>query len=219
MEVLKKVQTIADKEVSKVKSAFNVINVPLKRKGLYFNALANSKKGSKGGLYVPDRKHEVRDKKIDKKISKIFESVDDLEYYREVIKTVPIGKPVWSYWVTSQYGRRSDPFNKKAASHKGVDLASRTGNKIKVKAKGKVIKAGMAGGYGNLVVIDHGNGFQTKYAHLNKIYVKKGDYLEYDDTIGEVGTTGRSTGPHLHYEVIYMGKDVDPMPFIKAKIS
>lgn len=219
-EVLERVKQIADKEVSKIKSAFTTINVPLKRKGLYFNALANSKKdGGRGGLFVPSRKHEVKDKKIDDKISMIFQSVEDLEYYREVVQYIPMGKPVWSYWVTSHYGTRSDPFNKKAASHKGVDLASRTGNKIKIKAKGKVIKAGVSGGYGNLVVVDHGNGFQTKYAHLNKIYVKKGDYLEYDDTIGEVGTTGRSTGPHLHYEVLYMGKDVDPMPFIKAKIS
>ena len=81
-----------------------------------------------------------------------------------------------------------------------MDLASRTGNKIKVKAKGKVTRAEYAGGYGNLVVVDHGNGFQTKYAHMNKIYVKKGQYVEYD-------------------EILYMGKNVDPMPFLKAKIS
>lgn len=161
----------------------------------------------------------VKDKELDDKISKIFESYDDLEYYREVVQYIPIGKPVWSYWVTSQYGSRSDPFNGKRARHKGMDLASRTGNKIKVKAKGKVTRAEYAGGYGNLVVVDHGNGFQTKYAHMNKIYVKKGQYVEYDETLGEVGTTGRSTGPHLHYEVLYMGKNVDPMPFLKAKIS
>lgn len=115
----------------------------------------------------------VKDKELDDKISKIFESYDDLEYYKEVVQYIPIGKPVWSYWVTSQYGSRSDPFNGKRARHKGMDLASRTGNKIKVKAKGKVTRAEYAGGYGNLVVVDHGNGFQTKYAHMNKIYVKK----------------------------------------------
>ncbi len=219
MEVLERVQRIADKEIGKIKSAVNSINVSLKNKGLYFNALANSKKKNSGGPYVPERKNMVRDKQIDAKISKIFESVDDIEYYREVVKYIPLGKPVWSYWVTSRYGSRSDPFNGKRARHKGMDLASRTGNKIKIKARGKVTRAEYAGGYGNLVVVDHGNGFQTKYAHLNKIYVKKGDYLEYDDTIGEVGSTGRSTGPHLHYEVLYMGKNVDPMPFIKAKIS
>lgn len=220
MEVLERVKQIADKEVSKIKSAFATINVPLKRKGLYFNALANSKKdGGRGGAYIPSRKHKVQDKKINDKMSAIFESVDDLEYYRDVVQSIPLGKPVWSYWVTSHYGTRADPFNKKAAAHKGLDLSSRTGNKVKVKAKGKVTKAEYSGAYGNLVVVDHGNGFQTKYAHLNKIYVKKGAYLEYDATIGEVGTTGRSTGPHLHYEVLYMGKDVDPMAFIKAKVS
>ena len=73
-------------------------------------------------------------------------------------------------------------------------------------------------GYGNNVIIDHGNGFVTKYAHLHKIYVKKGDYLKLDDIIGEVGNTGRSTGPHLHYEILYKGQPVDPLPFMQAKI-
>lgn len=220
MEVLERVEKIAGSEMNKIKSAINSINASLKSKGLYFNALANNKKkNNSGGPYVPDRRTLVKDKKLDDKISAIFEHVEDLEYYKEVVQYIPLGKPVWSYWVTSHYGSRSDPFNGKRARHKGMDLASRTGNKIKIKAKGKVIRAEVAGGYGNLVVVDHGNGFQTKYAHLHKIYVKKGDYLEYDDTIGEVGTTGRSTGPHLHYEVLYMGKNVDPMPFLKAKIS
>ena len=220
MEVLERIDGVADKEISKIKSAINSINQALKSKGLYFNALANSKrKNNSGGPYIPDRRNLVKDKKIDDKISAIFKNYDDLEYYKEVVQYIPMGKPVWSYWVTSQYGTRSDPFNGKRARHKGMDLASRTGNKIKVKAKGKVTRAEFAGGYGNLVVVDHGNGFQTKYAHMHKIYVKKGQYVEYDDTLGEVGSTGRSTGPHLHYEVLYMGKNVDPMPFLKAKIS
>ena len=220
MEVLERIDGVADKEISKIKSSINSINQALKSKGLYFNALANSKrKNNSGGPYIPDRRNLVKDKKIDDKISAIFKNYDDLEYYKEVVQYIPMGKPVWSYWVTSQYGTRSDPFNGKRARHKGMDLASRTGNKIKVKAKGKVTRAEFAGGYGNLVVVDHGNGFQTKYAHMHKIYVKKGQYVEYDDTLGEVGSTGRSTGPHLHYEVLYMGKNVDPMPFLKAKIS
>ena len=86
-------------------------------------------------------------------------------------------------------------------------------------AKGKVTRAEYAGGYGNLVVVDHGNGFVTKYGHMNKIYVKKGQYVDVEDVLGEVGSTGRSTGPHLHYEVLFQGRNVDPMPFVKAKIS
>lgn len=218
IEVLEQVEKISSREVNKIKSAINEINVPLKKRGLYFNALANSKKNNKGGPYIPAPKTKLEDRKLNNKVSKILKNVSDWEYYKEVVQYVPLGKPVWSYWASSQYGGRNDPFNGKKSYHKGVDLASRTGNKIKVQAKGKVIRAEYANGYGNLVEIDHGNGFVTKYGHLHKIYVKKGQHLEYNDTIGEVGSTGRSTGPHLHYEVLYQGKDVDPMPFIKAKI-
>ncbi len=218
MEVLEKVSKISSREVGKIKGAFSEINVPLKKNGLYFNPLANRKNG-KGGLFVPEPRPQIRDKQINAKIEAIFSDVEDLDYYKEVAQYVPLGKPVWSYWVTSPYGGRPDPFNKKKARHKGVDLASRTGNKIKSMAKGKVTRAEYAGGYGNLVVVDHGNGFVTKYGHMNKIYVKKGQYVDVEDVLGEVGSTGRSTGPHLHYEVLFQGHNVDPMPFVKAKIS
>ena len=218
MEVLEKVSKISSREVGKIKGAFSEINVPLKKNGLYFNPLANRKNG-KGGLFVPEPRPQIRDKQINAKIEAIFSDVEDLDYYKEVAQYVPLGKPVWSYWVTSPYGGRPDPFNKKKARHKGVDLASRTGNKIKSMAKGKVTRAEYAGGYGNLVVVDHGNGFVTKYGHMNKIYVKKGQYVDVEDVLGEVGSTGRSTGPHLHYEVLFQGRNVDPMPFVKAKIS
>lgn len=218
MEVLEKVSKISSKEVGKIKSAFKKINVPLKKQGLYFNPQAN-RKNAKGGLFEPEKTPKLRDKEISKKISEIYKDVDDLEYYKEIVRFVPLGKPVWSYWLTSPFGGRADPFNKKRARHKGVDLASRTGNKIKTMAQGKVTRAGFAGGYGNLVEVDHGNGFKTKYAHMNKIYVKKGQQVEAQDVLGEVGNTGRSTGPHLHYEILYRGVPVDPMPFMKAKIS
>ncbi len=217
LEVFEKLRAISSKEVEKLRSTFNSINAPLKKHGLYFNPLAN-KKDSKGGLFIPESSL-FNDKNIDDKVSQIYQNVENYEYYKEVLKHLPLGQPVWSYWVTSQYGTRNDPFKGSKASHKGVDLASRTGNKIKVKAEGKVVKAEYSNGYGNLVVVDHGNGFSTKYAHLNKIYVKKGQVLKYDDVIGEVGSTGRSTGPHLHYEVLYRGVSVNPLPFIKAKAS
>ncbi|MBE6454680.1 MAG: hypothetical protein E7017_07385 [Alphaproteobacteria bacterium] len=221
LEVFNKVESIASKEINKLKSAFSKANGALRQQGLYFNPLANSKKrDAKGGTFVPESAAELQDEIMIKKISNIYKTVDDLEYYREVAEFVPFGKPVWSYWVSSKFGRRDDPFNTKKASHKGIDLASRTGNKIRVPAKGKVIRTRISNkGYGNLVEIDHGNGFTTRYAHLHKIYVNKGDYLEIDQAIGEVGSTGRSTGPHLHYEILYQGRPVDPMPFIQARAS
>ena len=221
LEVFNKVESIASKEINKLKSAFSKANGALRQQGLYFNPLANSKKrDAKGGTFVPESAAELQDEIMIKKISNIYKTVDDLEYYREVAEFVPFGKPVWSYWVSSKFGRRDDPFNTKKASHKGIDLASRTGNKIRVPAKGKVVKTRISNkGYGNLVEIDHGNGFTTRYAHLHKIYVNKGDYLEIDQAIGEVGSTGRSTGPHLHYEILYQGRPVDPMPFMQARAS
>jgi murein DD-endopeptidase MepM/ murein hydrolase activator NlpD len=150
----------------------------------------------------------------------IGKAVDDVEYYRSVSEALPFGKPVWSYWVSSKFGVRKDPFNSKSARHKGIDLAAREGNKIRVMAKGRVVRTIHSNkGYGNLVEIDHGNGFVTKYAHLLKIYVKEGDMVKTEDAIGEVGSTGRSTGPHLHYEILYQGKPVNPMPFMSVNIS
>lgn len=217
LEVFEKMRAISSREVDKLRNTFNEINVPLRKHGLYFNPLAN-KKESKGGLYIP-AKEKITDKRLIDKISNIYKNVDDLEYYREVVKHLPLGKPVWSYWVTSHYGTRNDPFRGSKAYHKGIDLASRTGNKIEIKAPGKVVRAEFVNGYGNLIEVDHGNGFATKYAHLNKIYVKKGQSVRYNEVIGEVGSTGRSTGPHLHYEVLYRGVSVNPMPFIQAKRS
>ncbi len=220
MNVLDKVSQIAGNEMNKIKNAINSINSSLKKRGMYFNALANNKKqhGS-GGPYIPEENKFLQEKKVNDKVSRLYKTVDDVAYLREVLNYVPLGKPVWSMWVSSPYGGRSDPFKKSKAYHKGVDLAGRTGNKIKVMAKGKVIKSEYNSGYGNVVEVDHGNGFVTKYAHLNKSYVKRGQRLEIGDAIGEMGSTGRSTGPHLHYEVLYKGKDVDPMPFIRAKSS
>ncbi len=221
IEVFSKVEAIASKEIGKIKSAIAKANGSLRQQGLYYNPLANSKKReSKGGTFIPEAAIELQDEKIIKKISNIYKAVDDLEYYREVVQYVPLGKPVWSYWVSSKYGVRKDPFNKNSARHKGIDLAARQGNKIKTMAKGRVTRVRYSNkGYGNLVEIDHGNGFVTKYAHLHKIYVKQGEYLEADTAIGEVGSTGRSTGPHLHYEIVFRGRQVDPLPFMQAKIS
>jgi murein DD-endopeptidase MepM/ murein hydrolase activator NlpD len=221
LEVFSRVEAIAKKEISKIKSAFSNINVPLKQQNKYFNPLANSKKrDSSGGPYIPSQLSSIKDARINQKIADIFKAADDLEYYREVVKGVPLGKPVWSYWISSKFGYRKDPFNKKKAGHKGVDLASRTGNKIQIKAEGKVTRVQYSNrGYGNNVIVDHGNGFITKYGHMHKIYVKKGQQVNAEDVLGEVGNTGRSTGPHLHYEILYKGTPVDPMPFMKAKIS
>ncbi|MBR5599489.1 MAG: M23 family metallopeptidase [Alphaproteobacteria bacterium] len=216
MEILKKVEDVSQKEIDKVKNSLNIVNKELKKRGKYFNPLANSKKDNKGGVFIPVSSTEGIDISLTNQASKSFKLLDDSIYYNKSIKRVPIGKPVWSYWVSSSFGTRTDPFNSKSARHKGIDLASNKGNKIKTMAEGIVTKSGWGSGYGKVVEIDHGNGFKTKYAHLNAIYVKKGQEVSKGQAIGEVGSTGRSTGPHLHYEILYDGVPMDPMVFMKA---
>ena len=211
-----KVISTSGKEVAKMKKVLSDVNKALKEKGQYFNALSNRK--DMGGPYIPSKKEMEEDKELNDKLTSLYQNMEDLDYYTQVIETTPLGKPVWSYWVTSKFGTRLDPFKKSKATHKGVDLASMSGNKLRVQAKGNVTRAEYTSGYGNLVEVDHGNGFKTRYAHMKTIYVQKGEELEKNTAVGEVGSTGRSTGPHLHYEVIYRGVRVDPMPFMQAKL-
>lgn len=217
LDILKKVESVSNKEVDKIKTSISAVNSELKKRGKYFNPLANSKKDNKGGVFVPDSLAASDNVELAEQAVKAFEAVDTMNYYEEAMMRLPLGKPVWTYWLSSPFGKRSDPFNAKSARHKGVDLASNKGNKIKTMAYGKVSKAGTANGYGKVVEIDHGNGFKTKYAHMNAIYVKQGQTVAKGDALGEVGSTGRSTGPHLHYEVLFDGVPLDPMVFIKAK--
>ncbi|MBP5615177.1 MAG: peptidoglycan DD-metalloendopeptidase family protein [Alphaproteobacteria bacterium] len=214
MEILNKVAKISEVETQKIKDALSNINKSIKNQNKYYNPLAGGKKDSSGGAFEPAP--EVDNEKLSQKMRDVFSQIDDLSYYRDVMRSVPTGKPVWNYHVSSPFGYRADPFNKQSATHKGVDLASNQGNIIKVMADGKVTRNEWVNGYGNLIEIDHENGFKTKYAHLNKSYVTKGQTVTKGDQIAEVGSTGRSTGPHLHYEVIYNGVNVDQMAFITA---
>lgn len=141
----------------------------------------------------------------------------DIQKYKDRLEYIPAITPIDAnkYWVSSAYGYRSDPFTSSKTFHSGIDLAAWRGTAVHASAKGKVVFAKMSyGGYGNLIKIDHGNGIITKYAHLNDIFVKKGDTVERGQRIGRVGSTGRSAGPHLHYEISLHGKPVNPIPYM-----
>ncbi|PIE63768.1 MAG: hypothetical protein CSA26_11370, partial [Desulfobacterales bacterium] len=141
--------------------------------------------------------------------------LSNTDKYLDILAKVPIGKPLPSI-ITSGYGRRSDPFNHKRAFHEGVDFKGKTGDKIRATAGGTVKKSAYSKSWGNVVVIDHHNGYETLFAHLHKRLVKKGDKIERGKVIGLVGSTGRSTGPHLHFELHYKGRHINPMKYIKV---
>ena len=121
------------------------------------------------------------------------------------LRTSPVEAPT-----SSDFGARIHPVTHKRSFHEGIDLAAPKGSRVSSSAPGTVIRAGKAGSYGNLVVVDHGGGLETRYAHLESISVRVGDQLAAGDMVGKVGDTGRATGPHLHFEVRRGGKAVDP---------
>lgn len=123
---------------------------------------------------------------------------------------IPVKKSV----LTSRFGRRRDPINGRGKLHSGIDFSAKTGTPVRAAGNGIVIKAERKGGYGRVVYIDHGAGFVTRYAHLNSIAVKEGDNITSGTRIGAVGSSGRVTGPHLHFEVRVLGEAIDPAPFL-----
>ena len=132
------------------------------------------------------------------------------------IDRLPVANPVPGKPVSSHYGSRMDPFVGRKAMHLGTDFRARSGSRVHAAASGTIKFAGRRGGYGNLVEIDHGNGLITRFAHLSRILVAKGDKVVRGAVVGKVGSTGRSTGPHLHYEVRRNGRALNPARFLKA---
>ena len=117
--------------------------------------------------------------------------------------------------ISSKYGMRKHPIYNKMMFHRGIDIASQSGNNVYAAASGKVIFAGYKGGYGNYIIIRHNNGYQSAYGHLSKVLVKKGQWVKQKTSIAKVGSTGVSTGPHLHFEIKYQGKYINPKRFIR----
>ena len=128
----------------------------------------------------------------------------------------PAGRPVKKAWISSYYGMRNDPFTGKREHHAGVDFAGKEGSEVLAVADGVITWASDRYGYGNMVEITHGNGYATRYGHNKKITVKVGDKVQKGDVLALMGSTGRSTGPHVHYEVMKNGRAVDPNKHIRA---
>jgi murein DD-endopeptidase MepM/ murein hydrolase activator NlpD len=129
---------------------------------------------------------------------------------------LPDGRPVTKGWISSHFGKRADPFTGYSAFHKGMDFAGRTGADIISVAAGVVTFSGQRSGFGRVVDINHGNGYVTRYAHLERTLVKVGDTIQKGQKVALMGSTGRSTGPHLHFEVLKNGVQVNPLKFIGA---
>lgn len=156
------------------------------------------------------------DAKLDEKYQKLADGLERWSGLRRLNEVLPLGKPVNSR-VTSNYGTRNDPFTGKPKKHRGIDFAGKIGTELMAVAPGRVVSAGERVGYGTTVEIDHGLGFTTLYAHLSQILVSRGDWVRPGTVVGLAGSSGRSTGPHLHYEIRYKGAPFDPTKFVKEE--
>jgi murein DD-endopeptidase MepM/ murein hydrolase activator NlpD len=129
----------------------------------------------------------------------------------------PSGKPIRKGWISSSFGGRVDPFTGKKAFHSGIDFSGKHGSVIQAVAEGVVIWAGKRGNYGNMVEVEHGAGYVTRYAHMSEIKVKVGEKISKAQAIGVMGKSGRATSEHLHFEVLKKGHKVNPWPFLAKK--
>lgn len=164
-----------------------------------------------GGPFVP-----ATDGGTDPQFAQLYTSWQRVEQLEQAMASLPAFVPARSYTLTSGFGFRYDPFHGRGAQHAGLDLAGSHGEPIMAAAAGRVVRAGRFGAYGNTVDIDHGRGITTRYAHLSAIRAQVGDRVAMGERIGDMGSTGRSTGTHLHYEVRIDGQPVNPRPFVEA---
>ena len=168
------------------------------------------------GAQIPDLTAMINDlsRRVDNR-SVQFSALENVIIGRELSAEIkPAGRPVHEGYISSYFGERADPFDGEEAFHKGMDFASGAGNDVLAVASGIVTWAGPREGYGNLIEINHGNGLTTRYGHASRVLVNVGDEVQRGQAIAVVGSTGRSTGPHVHFEVLKNGAQVNPMGFV-----
>lgn len=171
----------------------------------------------RGGPFVPvEATLAALPAETSQQVTGVLGSLERIALLRQAAQHLPFGAPVRNLRVSSAFGPRRDPFNRRAAFHEGVDFPGPVGTPIYAPADGVVTFAGTQSGYGRLVKIRHEFGFETVYAHLNRARVRVGDRVTRGQRIADKGNTGRSTGPHLHYEIRLRGRPLDPMTFIEA---
>ncbi len=169
-----------------------------------------------GGPFIPT-KADPGGSLFERELSSIAADYQAASRLMQVLSALPLRRPLAGRpEITSGYGVRMDPFVGRMALHSGLDMREETGALVRATASGKVVAAGWSGGYGNMVEIEHGNDLSTRYGHLSMINVAEGQIVSPGTILGRVGSSGRSTGPHLHYEVRIDGEAVDPSRFLRA---
>jgi murein DD-endopeptidase MepM/ murein hydrolase activator NlpD len=169
-----------------------------------------------GGPFIAATPDGKSASKLKARLTDLKQHLQQSEGLQDIMRRMPMAPPLTSYRVTSPFGKRRDPINKKWAVHYGLDMGSPFRSAVYVAAPGVVKFSGWNGKFGKMIEVDHGAGLKTRFGHLHKILVKKGQQVSFRDKIGLLGSTGRSTGAHLHYEIIFKGRSMNPLKFFKA---
>lgn len=177
----------------------------LQRLGLDPARFLGGSSAASGGPFIAASDPQVRDLQVDARRRATLAAS-----FAQIPAFLPVARPERS----SDFGYRRDPFRGRAAFHAGLDLTGNTGDAIHAAADGVVVRAGWWAGYGKVVVVDHGNGIETRYGHMSRFHVKEGDRIRQGQVVGGMGSTGRSTGTHLHFEIRLDGRPLDPQPFL-----
>ena len=218
-DMLEKLNFLADNNLKNIKNTFSKIDdilsksVPKYNKNL-FETVIKENPGGFENIENLLKDNDFENKSLVEKNIYVNAKMNLWNYLYKIKAILPFGVPVKKINITSVYGYRDNPTEQGKDFHTGIDFSGNTGIPVFSTSAGKIIVAGNAGDYGLMIKIDHGIGFSTLYAHLSKIFVKKGDIVNDGDKIGEIGSTGRSTGSHLHYEIRYNDKTFDPISFV-----
>ena len=208
--VLNDMEERADSKARRMRSVLSDLGV---------NPIRTPTGATVGGPFVPLKPAKASASAFERQLYRVNVARAQINQYLQTLVAVPLRKPViGDVDMSSPFGMRMDPFNGRPAIHTGIDLRGEVGEPVRATAAGRVSLAGREGGYGNMVEIDHGNGLATRYGHLSEIDVKVGQMVRIGETIGHIGSTGRSTGPHLHYETRVNGEAVDPQKFLRAGV-
>lgn len=214
-QIIDIVVKLTTENMSELQAKMKQINTDIIKLGLNENKLIEQANKYSSHLigkeYIPLKVG----KNSDPRYKKIAQELEKWHGLKRLTTILPLGAPLEKPHITSQFGTRKDPFTGKNKQHKGIDFSGKIGTELYAVAPGRVISAGERTGYGTTVEIDHGLGFTTLYAHLSKIMVSRGDWVRPGTIVGLGGSSGRSTGPHLHYEIRYKGTPFNPTNFVK----
>jgi murein DD-endopeptidase MepM/ murein hydrolase activator NlpD len=205
---------LAETKIANIESSLSITGLDI---DLLLRRQTTGRNRGQGGPFIPlDDKTTLNSGPVEESLYRLNAHMDRLSDLQGLLVRLPIDTPLKEFEFNSGFGVRKDPFTGQYAQHLGIDLGADFRSPIMATGEGTVIFAGWEGRYGRMVEIDHGMGLTTRYAHMARILVKEGDKVSRGSVIGQLGCSGRCSGPHVHYEVLFNGKAINPLKFLKA---